>query len=95
MVFLMKHYSDEEIINIGSGTDMTVAEFAQTVVEVIGYQGKLCFDRSKPEGTPRKLLDNSRLRALGWQARTDIRTAVFHSYQDLLARTTTQTVRAA
>jgi GDP-L-fucose synthase len=95
MVFLMKHYSDEEIINIGSGTDMSIAEFAQTVVDVIGYNGKLCFDRSKPEGTPRKLLDSSRLKALGWQARTDICTAVLCSYQDLVARTATQIGRAA
>lgn len=86
MVFLMKHYSDEEIINIGSGTDMAIAEFARTVAEVVGYKGELRFDRSKPEGTPRKLLDNSRIKALGWQANTDIRMAVLRSYQDLAAR---------
>ena len=65
-VFLLRHYSDEIPINVGCGTDLTIAELARLIAEVVGYGGELAFDPSKPDGTPRKLLDVSRLTALGW-----------------------------
>ena len=70
-VFLMEKYDAREtgeIINIGTGKDLTISELAETVRRVVGYEGELVFDKSKPDGTPRKLLDVSRLHALGWNA---------------------------
>ena len=66
-VFLMQNYSSEEIINVGWGKDISIAELAETVREVVGFEGEIIFDRDKPDGSPRKLLDTSRLTALGWQ----------------------------
>jgi GDP-L-fucose synthase len=65
VVFLMKTWSDEEPINIGTGTDVTIAELAQRIANAVGFTGRFVFDASKPDGTPRKLLDVSRLTALG------------------------------
>jgi len=87
-VFLMEQVSAAEIgefINIGVGTDLTIAELAQMVADVVGFKGKLTFDRSKPDGTPQKLLDVSRLERLGWKARTDLRQGLVMAYQDFLA----------
>ncbi|MDN3555221.1 GDP-L-fucose synthase [Halomonas maura] len=67
-VFLMQHYSDEQFVNVGVGQDLTVLELAQLVARVVGYGGEIRTDPSKPDGTPRKLLDVSRLHAMGWQA---------------------------
>ena len=72
VVFLMKHWSDEEPINIGTGTDMTIAELARLIADVVGFTGRFVFDASKPDGTPRKLLDVSKLAALGWHPRIDL-----------------------
>src|ERR1041385_6686719 len=69
--FVLKNYSDMDFLNVGTGEDITVAEFARLVGEVVGYKGELAFDTTRPDGTPRKLLDVSRLAALGWRARTD------------------------
>jgi GDP-L-fucose synthase len=66
-VFLMEHYDEREIVNVGTGEDVTIAELAHLIARVIGYQGGFVFDTSKPDGTPRKLLDVSRLHALGWR----------------------------
>jgi GDP-L-fucose synthase len=85
-VHVLKHYSDVPPLNIGLGEDLTIAEFARTVAEVTGFAGELAFDTSKPDGTPRKLLDVSRLKALGWQARTPLREGLQASYADFLAR---------
>src|SRR6185503_17172553 len=68
-VFLMQRYSGEEMVNIGIGDDMTIAEFARTVAEVVGFKGELNYDTSRPDGTPRKLVDTTKLAALGWRAR--------------------------
>jgi GDP-L-fucose synthase len=73
VVFLLKSYSEVEHVNVGTGTDVTIAELARLIAEVVGYSGTFAFDTSKPDGTPRKLLDVSRLTALGWQAGTDLR----------------------
>jgi GDP-L-fucose synthase len=67
-VFLMKHYNDSEIINIGTGMDVSILELAHLIGETVGYKGKILFDSSKPDGTPRKLLDVSKINSLGWKA---------------------------
>jgi GDP-L-fucose synthase len=71
-LYLMEHYSDEPPVNIGWGRDVTILELAQLIQQKTGFRGRLSFDASKPDGTPRKLLDVSRLTALGWQARIDL-----------------------
>jgi GDP-L-fucose synthase len=68
------------LVNIGTGTDVTIKELAQTVMDVVGFKGQIIYDRSKPDGTPRKLLDVSRARALGWQASTDLREGIARAY---------------
>jgi GDP-L-fucose synthase len=69
-IHLMKNYSGDELINIGTGEDITIAEFARVVAAIVGYTGEISFDTSRPDGAPRKLLDVSRLAKLGWRART-------------------------
>jgi GDP-L-fucose synthase len=80
-VFLMKHYDGSEIINIGVGKDITVRELAELIVEIVGFQGSIRFDASKPDGTPRKLLDVNRLRSLGWQPRISLREGIEMTYR--------------
>ncbi len=75
-VYLMKTYSSSELINIGTGEDITIAEFARVVADVVGYRGEISFDGSRPDGTPRKLLDVSRLAALGWRAATSLKEGI-------------------
>jgi GDP-L-fucose synthase len=84
-IFVLKHYSGEAILNIGSGEDVTIAQFATLVAAAVGYTGEFSFDRSKPDGMPRKLLDVSRLNALGWRARIDLKAGLAHTYADFLA----------
>ena len=84
-VFAMKHYSGELFLNAGTGKDISIGEFAQLVAEVVGYQGVLEFDTSRPDGTPRKLLDVSRLTGMGWTAKTDLRDGIAHAYADFIA----------
>jgi GDP-L-fucose synthase len=84
-VFVLKHYSDDGILNIGTGKDVTIADFATMVAEAVGYNGEFVFDRSKPDGPPRKLLDVSRLSALGWHAGIDLKTGLALTYADFLA----------
>lgn len=81
----LEHYSDAQHLNVGTGTDVTIAELARTIVDVVGYQGALTFDSSKPDGTPRKLLDVSRMTALGWRATTSLRQGLTIAYADFLA----------
>lgn len=85
-VHLMNTGYDGALVNIGTGTDVTIRELAETVVRVVGFQGDLQFDTSKPDGTPRKLMDVSRLRGLGWQARTALEDGIRLAYQDFLQR---------
>jgi GDP-L-fucose synthase len=84
-VFVMKHYSGDEFLNVGTGADITIAEFARLVAEVVGYEGKLTFDPSHPDGTPQKLLDVSKLSALGWRAKTPLMEGLQTAYVDFLA----------
>jgi GDP-L-fucose synthase len=85
-VFLLKNYSGSQFINIGTGEDMTIAEFAQLVAEVVGFRGEIVYDPSKSDGTPRKLVDVSRLAALGWKARVSLRQGLSQAYADFLTR---------
>ena len=85
-LFLMLHYDEAGIINVGVGTDLTIRELAELVCQAVGYDGRLVFDASKPDGTPQKLLDVSRLRALGWQARINLEAGIRETYQWFLAQ---------
>ncbi|MET4328742.1 GDP-L-fucose synthase [Bradyrhizobium sp. i1.15.2] len=92
-VHLMKTYSSAELINIGTGEDITIAELARIVAEVVGYIGEISFDTSRPDGTPRKLLDVSRLASLGWRARTWLTHGMRQAYQAFLAAPATSDKR--
>ena len=85
VVFLLKRYSGPEQVNIGTGTDLTIRELAEAIARVIGYRGGFVYDRSKPDGTPRKLLDVSRLAALGWRASTNLEAGLRKSYEWYIA----------
>jgi len=80
-VHLMKTYSAMEMVNIGTGEDITIAEFARLVASVVGYTGTISYDTARPDGTPRKLLDVSRLAALGWRARTSLEDGLKLAYR--------------
>jgi GDP-L-fucose synthase len=80
-VFVMKNYSGEMFLNVGTGRDMTVLELAKSIGKVIGWTGSFTFDISKPDGMPRKVMDVSRLRALGWSASTDFETGMKEAYR--------------
>jgi GDP-L-fucose synthase len=84
-VHLMKTYSSDELVNIGTGEDITIAEFARVVAATIGYSGTISFDPSRPDGTPRKLLDVSRLTKLGWRARTSLEDGIRLAYRAYLS----------
>jgi GDP-L-fucose synthase len=79
-VFLMKNYDSEEIVNVGTGCDLTIRELAEMVRRITDYRGSVVFDSSKPDGTPRKLLDVSRLRSLGWQPRIPLEQGIRDTY---------------
>ncbi len=80
VLYLLRSYEAEAIVNIGWGEDVTIRELAELVMSAIGYRGRLVFDAGKPDGTPRKLLDVSRLTALGWQARIPLKNGIEHTY---------------
>lgn len=84
--FLMDRGVTDGFYNIGAGEDVTIRELAETVMSVVGFPGSIVFDAAKPDGTPRKLLDVSRLRDIGWQARTPLREGIALAYRDFLAR---------
>lgn len=79
-VHLMKTYSGAELVNIGTGEDIAIAEFARFVAEIVGYRGEISFDTSRPDGTPRKLLDIGRLEQLGWRATTSLHDGLRRAY---------------
>jgi GDP-L-fucose synthase len=81
-VLLMELGYDGPLLNIGTGTDVSIRELAETVMEVVGFEGRIVFDTSKPDGTPRKLLDVSRIQALGWTARTGLREGIARACED-------------
>jgi GDP-L-fucose synthase len=84
-VFLMDHAIGDGIYNVGSGTDVTIRELAEAVMQVVGFDGAMVFDSSKPDGTPRKLLDVSRMKCLGWQAKTKLDNGIALAYSSYLA----------
>ena len=83
-VHLMKVHSGSDMVNIGTGEDISIAEFAQTVARIVGFTGTISYDSSRPDGTPRKLLDVSRLNALGWRARTSLEDGLSLAYRAFL-----------
>jgi GDP-L-fucose synthase len=83
-VFVMKSYSDLQFLNIGTGEDVSIAQFARIVADVVGYPGEIKFDTSKPDGAPRKLLDVSRINALGWRAAIPLREGLARMYADFV-----------
>jgi GDP-L-fucose synthase len=80
-VFLMERYEDAAPLNIGVGQDLTIAELAAVIAEVVGYPGEIRYDASKPDGTPQKLLDVGRMNSLGWAAQTPLRTGIASTYE--------------
>ncbi len=84
-VHLMRNYSQGELVNIGTGLDITIAEFARLVAAAVGYTGEISFDTSRPDGTPRKLLDVSRLAKLGWRASTSLEQGIRLAYRAFLS----------
>jgi GDP-L-fucose synthase len=86
-VHLMKTYSSADMVNIGIGEDITIAQFARLVARAVGYTGTISFDTSRPDGTPQKLLDVSRLANLGWRARISLEEGIGRAYRAYLAET--------
>ena len=80
LVFLMKHYSDYDHINVGSGDEVTISELAAAIADAVGYTGTYRYNTDKPDGTPRKLMNNARIHALGWQAQTKLKDGMVHAY---------------
>lgn len=81
LLFLMEKYDGEEIVNVGTGEDLTIRELAEMIARITGFNGALAFDATKPDGTPRKLLDVARIRALGWQAKIPLEQGVRETYE--------------
>jgi GDP-L-fucose synthase len=92
--FLLKLPDPPDWINVGTGTDVTIRELTELVAEAVGYTGRVVWDSTKPDGTPRKLLDVSRLAALGWQARVPLRDGLARTYRSFLAELAAGTLRA-
>lgn len=83
-VFLMQEYNKSGLVNIGTGEDVSIKELAYIIKEIVGYEGSLVFDTSKPDGTPRKLMDVSKLNGLGWKATTDLKTGIKEVYSNFI-----------
>jgi len=85
-VFLMNSYNEKQFVNIGIGEDLSIKDLAELIKNVIGYTGKISFDTSKPDGTPRKLMDVSKLHALGWKHKINLREGIKLAYEDFLSK---------
>lgn len=85
-IFLMNNYDEDEIINVGFGSDLTIRDLAHTIKDIVGFPGRIEWDASKPDGTPRKLLDSSRIFALGWKPKVDLPAGIRLAYRDFLAQ---------
>ncbi|OUD10449.1 GDP-fucose synthetase [Marivivens niveibacter] len=81
LIYVFREYSDFEHINIGSGVEVTIRELAETIAKVVGYEAELVFDNTKPDGTPRKLMDSSRLHRLGWDKARSLEEGILHTYK--------------
>ena len=84
-VFLMERYSEEQFINVGFGSDITIKELAETIQRIIGFKGEIEWDTTKPDGTPRKWMDSSRIQSLGWMPQVDLETGIRLAYEDFLS----------
>ena len=82
--FLMENYENPELINVGTGEEVSILELAQRIASVVGFEGQITFDSTKPDGTPRKLMDSSRLHALGFKHSTSLEEGLKKTYQDFL-----------
>jgi len=87
-VFLMQNYGEEQFINVGSGSEITIRELAELVKRIICFSGEIVWDKSKPDGTPRKLMDSSRLFTLGWKPKVNLETGIRLAYEDFLGKQT-------
>ena len=85
-VFLMQYYSEQQFINVGYGSDITIQELAELVRRIVGFAGGIVWDKSRPDGTPRKWMDSSRLFALGCKPQIDLETGIRLAYEDFLKR---------
>ena len=85
-VYLMKNYEDPTLINVGTGEEVSILELAKIIAEIVGYKGKISFDSTKPDGTPRKLMDSTRLHKLGYKHRVSLREGIRLTYEDYLKR---------
>jgi len=85
-VFLMNHYNEKQFVNIGIGKDLSIKDLAELIKDVIGYTGNITFDSSKPDGTPRKLMDVSKIHALGWKHKVNLREGIQLAYTDFLKK---------
>jgi GDP-L-fucose synthase len=82
----MQDYGEEQFINVGFGSDISIRELADLIKAVVGYEGKIAWDTSKPDGTPRKLMDSSRIFALGWKPQVDLASGIRMAYADFLTK---------
>ena len=80
-IFLIKNYNNSEIINIGTGKDISIKELAETIKNIIEYKEKIIWDNSKPDGTPKKLLDVSKIKNLGWEHKTKLKQGIKNTYE--------------
>jgi GDP-L-fucose synthase len=92
-VHIMNTYDDAMHVNIGTGVDVSIKEVAQTIKEIVGYEGEIIFDISKPDGAPRKLLDVSKINTLGWKATTTLQDGIKKTYEDFLKEKSEGTIR--
>lgn len=86
LVYLMLNYNEKEFVNVGYGSDITIGDLAKTVANIVGFTGNIVFDRSKPNGTPKKLMDSGRLFATGWKPKTDLQEGIEMAYADFLTK---------
>lgn len=86
LVYLMLNYDEKEFVNVGYGSDITIGDLAKTVANIVGFTGNIVFDSSKPNGTPKKLMDSGRLFATGWKPKTDLQEGIEMAYADFLAK---------
>jgi GDP-L-fucose synthase len=82
-VYLLKNYNDKQFVNIGTGTDVTIKQLAETIKEIVGFQGDLIWNTEKPDGTPRKLMDVSKMHQMGWKHKIDLREGIQRVYEEV------------
>ncbi len=86
LVYLMLHYNEKQFVNVGYGTDITIGDLAKLIGRIVGFEGEIVFDTTKPNGTPRKLMDSTRLFSTGWTPKTTLEVGIEQAYQDFLHR---------